>query len=67
MGDLTLVAGTPETDPLPDHANVIYVGPILWQKTESKLPDWIGDLRKDTPPDLGAFGQSALFVGQWFV
>jgi len=49
VGDLTLVAGTPETDPLPDHANVTYVGPILWQKTESRLPDWISDLSKDKP------------------
>jgi UDP:flavonoid glycosyltransferase YjiC (YdhE family) len=47
VGDLTLVAGTPETDPLPDHANVTYVGPILWQKPEAKLPDWIDDLSKD--------------------
>ena len=49
VGDLTLIAGTPETDPLPDHANVTYVGPILWQKAESKLPDWIDDLDKDRP------------------
>jgi UDP:flavonoid glycosyltransferase YjiC (YdhE family) len=47
VGDLTLVAGTPETDPLPDCANVTYVGPILWQKAESELPDWIDDLDKD--------------------
>jgi hypothetical protein len=31
VGDLTLVVGMPETDPLPDSANVTYIGAILWQ------------------------------------
>lgn len=44
-----MVLGIPETDPLPEDANVNYIGPILWQKPESKLPDWIRNLRDDTP------------------
>jgi UDP:flavonoid glycosyltransferase YjiC (YdhE family) len=49
LGDLTLVLGTPETDPLPDGADVTYVGPILWQNPEARLPDWVSELRRDRP------------------
>jgi UDP:flavonoid glycosyltransferase YjiC (YdhE family) len=49
VGDLTLVVGMPETDPLPDSADVTYIGPIIWQKQEAKLPDWIDHLSKDRP------------------
>jgi UDP:flavonoid glycosyltransferase YjiC (YdhE family) len=49
VGDLTLVAGTPETDPVPKKANVIHVGPILWQRPNAKLPDWIDALGKERP------------------
>jgi hypothetical protein len=45
VGDLTLVVGTPETDPLPAHAGVTYIGPALWQQQRTRLPDWIDDLR----------------------
>jgi MGT family glycosyltransferase len=45
VGDLTLVMGTPETDPLPAHADITYIGPILWQQQQASLPDWINDLR----------------------
>src|SRR5262245_17651050 len=31
VGDLTLVVGMPETDPLPEHSDVTYIGSILWQ------------------------------------
>src|SRR5262249_597233 len=30
VGDLTLVVGTPETDPLPERADAQYIGAILW-------------------------------------
>jgi len=43
VGDLTLVVGTPETDPLPAGSDVTYVGPILWQKQGAELPGWIRD------------------------
>ncbi len=49
VGDLTLVVGMPETDPLPDSADVTYIGPILWQRSETELPDWIEGLSKDKP------------------
>ena len=32
IGDLTLVIGMPETDPLPEKSNGTYIGPIIWQK-----------------------------------
>jgi MGT family glycosyltransferase len=49
VGDLTLVLGMPETDPLPEEADVTYIGPILWQKPGAKLPDWANDLSKEKP------------------
>jgi UDP:flavonoid glycosyltransferase YjiC (YdhE family) len=49
VGDLTLVLGMPELDPLPKTANVTYVGPILWQKQNEDLPEWIGDLNAEQP------------------
>ena len=49
IGDMTLVVGMPETDPLPDAANVTYIGPILWQKSNEKLPDWVADLSTKKP------------------
>ena len=49
VGDLTLVMGMPETDPLPETADVTYIGPILWQKPGSRLPDWVDNLSKDRP------------------
>lgn len=49
VGDLTLVVGIPETDPLPHTANVTYIGPILWQKKDEKIPDWINKLNHEQP------------------
>jgi UDP:flavonoid glycosyltransferase YjiC (YdhE family) len=49
VGDLTLVLGMPETDPLPQGTQAIYVGPILWQKPGAELPDWINALGQDRP------------------
>jgi UDP:flavonoid glycosyltransferase YjiC (YdhE family) len=49
VGDLTLVVGMPETDPLPANTDVTYIGPILWQNEKAKLPDWIDDLGRDQP------------------
>jgi UDP:flavonoid glycosyltransferase YjiC (YdhE family) len=49
LGDLTFVAGTPETDPLPAGAAVTYVGPLLWQKPGSVLPDWVAELDPARP------------------
>ena len=49
LGDITLCVGMPETDPLPNTANVTYIGPILWQKSDEKLPDWVADLSTTKP------------------
>ena len=49
VGDLTLVVGMPETDPLPASANVIYVGAILWQSARAQMPDWFDNLSHDRP------------------
>ncbi len=49
IGDLTLVAGTPETDPIKDGEDAVYVGPILWQQPDPVLPDWIDAPDKDKP------------------
>ncbi len=49
VGDLTLVVGIPETDPLPETAQATYVGPILWQEAGASLPDWVGDLSREKP------------------
>jgi MGT family glycosyltransferase len=46
---LTLVLGIPETDPLPENANVIYIGPILWQRQNNELPQWIANLNSKQP------------------
>lgn len=47
-GDLCLIVGTPETDPLPA-ARVTYVGQIVWQKGNATLPDWVLALSRDKP------------------
>ena len=40
-GSLTLVVGLPELDPLPETAEVTYIGALLWQHPEARLPGWI--------------------------
>src|SRR4030042_4068234 len=49
VGDLTLVVGLPETDPLPEDTKVEYVGPILWQSANPELPGWWDDLSRERP------------------
>jgi UDP:flavonoid glycosyltransferase YjiC (YdhE family) len=49
VGDPTLVLGLPETDPLPESADVEYIGPVLWQRQEEELPGWIDELGSDRP------------------
>ncbi len=48
-GDLSLIVGTPETDPLPASADVAYIGPIVWQRGNATLPDWVAALSRDKP------------------
>jgi UDP:flavonoid glycosyltransferase YjiC (YdhE family) len=49
VGDLTLIAGTPETDPLAPGTDAVYVGPILYQNPDAKLPDRITGLDAEKP------------------
>jgi MGT family glycosyltransferase len=49
IGDMTLVLGMPETDPLQEAADIIYIGPVLWQRQQEQLPDWINDLGRERP------------------
>ncbi len=49
IGDLTLIVGTPETDPVQDNANCIYIGPILWEKSDTILPEWIKNIDTNKP------------------
>ncbi len=49
IGDLTLVLGIPELDPLPQTACATYIGPVLWQKPEAIVPPWIAELKTDKP------------------
>ncbi|MCE5265396.1 MAG: hypothetical protein LLG97_17920, partial [Deltaproteobacteria bacterium] len=43
VGDRTLVVGMPETDPLPETADVTYIGAVLWQGSDARLPDWAAE------------------------
>jgi MGT family glycosyltransferase len=49
IGDRTLVVGMPETDPLPDTVDVMYVGAVLWQRPDEELPDWASELSRTKP------------------
>jgi len=49
VGDLTLVLGMPVTDPLPSHTEATYIGAIIWQKANAKIPDWFSQLEKNKP------------------
>lgn len=49
VGDLTLVTGMPDTDPLPAQAIVTYIGPLLWQREAAEMPQWFDNLRTDKP------------------
>jgi len=49
IGDLTLVVGAPETDPLPETADVRYVGAIPWESENATLPEWINALSGNKP------------------
>jgi UDP:flavonoid glycosyltransferase YjiC (YdhE family) len=49
VGDLTLVLGIPELDPLPQTSNVTYIGPVLWQKPDAIIPPSVTELTTDKP------------------
>ena len=49
VGDMTLVVGTPETDPLPEEADVTYIGSAVWQRPGDGLPEWWDELDEGKP------------------
>lgn len=49
MGDMVLVVGTPDTDPLPDISQVTYIGPLQLNSNVENLPDWILELPIQQP------------------
>ncbi len=57
IGDLTLVVGIPETDPLPDRADVTYIGSLLWQRPGAQLP------KRGYAGDMGVLWKPALCIG----
>lgn len=46
-GDLSLVTGMPETDPLPGGHH--YIGPLLWQDVRVQKPAWLENMPDDKP------------------
>ena len=49
IGDLTLVIGIPEIDPVPDGAKFTHIGPILWEKADDTLPEWVENIENTKP------------------
>lgn len=48
-GDLSLIVGTPETDPVAADADVMYIGPMVFQRSDAALPSWIDALDRERP------------------
>ncbi|MBI5370891.1 MAG: hypothetical protein HZA79_02565 [Sphingobacteriales bacterium] len=48
-GDLTLVTGTPATDPLEGVNDFHYTGALVWQRPGSAVPAWFQDLPRNKP------------------
>jgi UDP:flavonoid glycosyltransferase YjiC (YdhE family) len=48
-GDLSLIVGTPETDPVSPTAQVTHIGPIVWQRGNAELPPWVAALDSHQP------------------
>jgi UDP:flavonoid glycosyltransferase YjiC (YdhE family) len=49
LGDLTLIVGAPETDPLPKGGQGSFIGPLLWQKSNAELPSWFNEIDDGKP------------------
>jgi len=48
-GDLSLIVGTPETDPVAANAEVRYIGPMVFQPGDATLPAWVDKLNGEQP------------------
>lgn len=49
LGDLPLILGIPEIDPIPAGSKGTYIGAVLWQKPGELLPPQIDSLDPDCP------------------
>jgi len=49
VGNLTLVTGMPETDPLNGDNDFHYIGSVLWQNPHAEIPQWFKNLPVDKP------------------
>jgi UDP:flavonoid glycosyltransferase YjiC (YdhE family) len=65
LGDLTLVVGGPETDPLPPEARPVYIGPVLWEQPGRHLPDWLAR-RNGEPPLIWVYSGNPRYFGGIF-
>jgi MGT family glycosyltransferase len=48
-GDLSLIVGTPETDPVDERANVTHIGPTVFQRGDAALPAWVNEISRERP------------------
>jgi UDP:flavonoid glycosyltransferase YjiC (YdhE family) len=48
-GDLSLIVGTPDTDPVSPQARVTHIGPIVWQRVDAQLPPAIASINSGKP------------------
>ena len=48
-GDLSLIVGTPETDPVDERANVTHIGPTVFQRGDAALPTWVNEISRERP------------------
>jgi MGT family glycosyltransferase len=48
-GDLSLIVGTPETDPVALDADVTYIGPMVFQREDAVLPAWVNEIGRGQP------------------
>jgi len=48
-GDLALIVGSPESDPVAEDAKVTYIGPMVFQRADAELPAWFDELNPDKP------------------
>ncbi|MCP4751907.1 MAG: hypothetical protein GY866_13515, partial [Proteobacteria bacterium] len=49
VGDLTLCAGIPETDPVPLAPDVVHLGPMFGAQLRTPLPAWVEEFGRDRP------------------
>jgi UDP:flavonoid glycosyltransferase YjiC (YdhE family) len=43
-GDLALIVGSPESDPVAADAKVTWIGPMVFLRPDAALPAWVGEL-----------------------